>query len=309
MAPRPTLRFIDPEILSRIKGMDLRARTVVEGFLSGLHRSPYTGFSIEFAEYRQYTPGDDPRHIDWKVFGRSDRYYVKQYEDETNLQCNILLDLSGSMAGTSGAALRREAQARVSKFDYARYLAASLAYFIFQQRDALGMVAFDEDIRLQIPAKFRPGHLLNMLRELETLAVGTSRTSNVKVLHQIAEGMKRKGMVVLISDFFCDLTPLASAFEHLRFRGHDVLAFQVMDDFELNFDFNRLTRFVGLENETALLGMPQALREAYLQNLQAHQTELKRLCGVNRIDYTLLRSSQPLDFALHAYLASRSQKI
>lgn len=306
MSPRPTLRFIDPEILSRIKGMDLRARTVVEGFLSGLHRSPYTGFSIEFAEYRQYTPGDDPRHIDWKVFGRSDRFYVKQYEDETNLQCNILLDLSGSMAGTSGKNL---APARVSKFDYARYLAASLAYFIFQQRDALGMVAFDEEIRLQIPAKFRPGHLLNLLRQLETLASGDNRASNLKVLHQVAEGMKRKGMVVLISDFFCDLEPLANAFEHLRFRGHDVIAFQVMDDFELSFDFNRLTRFVGLENEPMLLGMPQALRETYLQNLQSHQSALKRLCGTNRIDYTLLRTSQPLDFALHAYLASRSQRI
>lgn len=304
MAPRPALRFIDPEILSRIKGMELRARTVVEGFLSGLHRSPYTGFSIEFAEYRQYTPGDDPRHIDWKVFGRSDRFYVKQYEDETNLQCNILLDLSGSMAGTSG----RHQPARISKFDYGRYLAASLAYFIFQQRDALGLLAYDDEVRLQIPAKFRPGHLLNLLRELETLQPGAGRGSNLRVLHQVAEGMKRKGMVILISDFFCDLSPLASAFEHLRFRGHDVIALQVMDDFELNFEFNRLTRFVGWENEPALLGMPQALREQYLRNLQAHQSELKRICGLNRIDYAVLRTSQPLDFALHAYLAARSGK-
>ncbi len=303
---QPTLRFIDPEVLSRISGMELRARTVVEGFLSGLHRSPYRGFSIEFAEYRQYTPGDDPRHIDWKVFGRTDRYYVKEYEDETNLACHILLDLSGSMAGSRGSRLP---EAPVSKFDYARYLMASLAYFIFQQRDAVGFVAFDDQVRLDIPSKFRPGHLYNLLVELEGLQPGSGRTLNLELLHQLSETMKRKGMVILISDFFCDLEPLFSVFEHLRFRGHDVLVFQIVEERELSFDFTRLTRFEGLEGEGIMLGLPQSMRAHYLKNLHTHLEALRSSCGVNRIDYTLLKTSQPLDFALHAYLAARSGKM
>lgn len=303
--PRPNLRFIDPEVLSRIGGMELRARTVVEGFLSGLHRSPYRGFSVEFAEYRQYTPGDDTRHIDWKVFGRTDRYFVKQYEEETNLQCHILFDLSGSMAGTSGKQL---AGGRVGKFDYARYLAAALAYFIFQQRDAVGLVAFDDEVRLEIPAKFRPGHLYSMIVELENLQPGEGRALNLERIHRFAESAKRKGLVVVISDFFCDLEPLVDAFKHLRFRGHDVIVFQIMDEREFNFDFDRLTRFVGLEGEAMALGMPQDMRQHYLGNLRAHLEGLHTACGVHRIDYKLLRTSQPLDFALQAYLAARSGK-
>lgn len=302
---QPTLRFIDPEVLSRISSMELRARTVVEGFLSGLHRSPYRGFSIEFAEYRQYSPGDDPRHIDWKVFGRTDRYYVKEYEDETNLACNLVLDLSGSMSGARGKSLKPPG---VSKFDYARYLMASLAYFIFQQRDAVGFLALDEQLRLDLPAKFRPGHLYNLLVELESLQPGSGRAMNLELLHQVAETMRRKGMVILISDFFCDLEPLFSAFEHLRFRGHDVLVFQIVEDRETDFDFTRLTRFEGLEGEGMTLGLPHDMRAHYLKNFNAHLEALRSSCGVNRIDYTLLKTSQPLDFALHAYLAARSGK-
>ncbi len=303
--PRPQLRFIDPAILSRISGMELRARTVVEGFLSGLHRSPFRGFSIEFAEYRQYTPGDDTRRIDWKVYGRTDRYFVKQYEDETNLQCHLLLDLSGSMAGTSGKHLT---PSRVSKFDYARYLTSALAYFIFQQRDAVGFVAFDDDLRLEVPAKFRPGHLYSLLLELENLRPGAGQAFNVDRLHRFAESIRRKGMIILISDFFCELEPLIDALKHLRFRGHDVIAFQIMDERELDFDFDRLTRFVGLEGETMTLGMPQDMRQHYLGKLNAHLADLRTACGVHRVDYNLLRTSQPLDFALQAYLAARSGK-
>ena len=303
---RPSLRFINPEILSRISNMELRAKTVVEGFLSGLHRSPYRGFSVEFAEYRQYAPGDDPRHIDWKVFGRTDRYYVKEYEEETNLQCSIVFDLSGSMAGTSGKNLPDQ---KVSKFDYARYLVASLAYFIFQQRDAIGLTAFDQAARLNIPTKFRPGHLHNLLVELEGLQPGNEREADLSIIHQVAESMRRKGMVILVSDFFCPLDVLLNVFEHLRFRGHEVVVFQVVDDYELNFDFNRLTRFVGLEGEAPILGMPQDMQTEYKKNFNHHLETLKKSCGVNRIDYTLLRTSQPLDFALHAYLAARSGKL
>jgi uncharacterized protein (DUF58 family) len=300
------LRFLDPEILSKISGMELRARTVVEGFLSGLHRSPFKGFSVEFAEYRQYTPGDDPRHIDWKVYGRTDRYYVKEFEEETNLHCHILFDLSGSMAGTSG---KKSPPARLGKFDYATYLAASLAYFIFMQRDAVGFVAYDREIRLHIPAKARPGHLHHVLVELEKLRPGTDLKEQPDTLHHIAEGFRRKGMVILISDLFCEVEPLTRALEHLRFRGHDVLAFQIMDEFELNFNFTQMTRFVGLEGEAPIMALPQAVREQYLKNLQKHLDSLRQACGVNRVDYTLLTTNQPLDFALQAYLAARSGKM
>jgi len=286
--------------------MELRARAVVEGFLSGLHRSPSKGFSVEFAEYREYTPGDDPRDIDWKVYGRTDRYYVKEYEEETNLQCTILLDLSGSMSGTEGKAV---APAKLSKFDYGRFLVASLAYFIFQQRDAIGLLAFDSEARLSIPPKFRPGHLHNLLVELETLQPGIGRDTSMKLIHQVAESMNRKGMAIMVSDFFCDLTELADALDHLRFRGHEVLLFQLMDDHELSFDFTRLTRFAGREGEGMVIGMPQAMKDEYLRNLKAHNDKLHQICGLNRIDYTLLRTSQPLDYALHAYLAARSGKM
>jgi len=300
------LRFLDPEILSKISGMELRARTVVEGFLSGLHRSPFKGFSVEFAEYRQYTPGDDPRHIDWKVYGRTDRYYVKEFEEETNLHCHILFDLSGSMSGTSG---KESAAQRLGKFEYATYLAASLAYFIFMQRDAVGFVAYDQEIRLHIPAKARAGHLHHILVELEKLRPGENLKEQPETLHQVTEGFRRKGMVILISDLFCDVAPFARALEHLRFRGHDVIVFQIMDEFELNFNFTQMTRFIGLEGEAPIMTLPQAVRERYLKNLQIHLAALRQACGVNRVDYTLLTTNQPLDFALQAYLAARSGKM
>jgi len=299
------LRFLDPEILSKISGMELLARTVVEGFLSGLHRSPYKGFSVEFAEYRQYTPGDDPRHIDWKVYGRSDRYYVKEFEEETNLHCHILFDLSGSMSGTSG----KKPAARLSKFSYATYLASSLAYFIFMQRDAVGFVAYDQEVRLHIPAKARAGHLHHILTELEKLRPGTNVKEQPQVLDKGAESFRRKGMVILISDLFGDVEPLTRALEHLRFRGHDVIVFQIMDEFELNFDFTQMTRFLGLEGEAPIVALPQAMREGYLKNLHKHLDAIKQTCGVNRVDYTLLTTNQPLDFALQAYLAARSGKM
>jgi uncharacterized protein (DUF58 family) len=300
------LRFLDPEILSKISGMELRARTVVEGFLSGLHRSPFKGFSVEFAEYRQYTPGDDPRHIDWKVYARSDRYYVKEFEEETNLHCHLLLDLSGSMSGTSGKSV---AAARLGKFEYATFLAASLAYFIFMQRDAVGLVAFDQEIRLHVPAKVRPGHLHHVLAELEKLESGSNRKEQPELLHQVAESFRRKGMVILISDFFGEIEPLTRALEHLRFRGHDVIVFQIMDELELNFDFSQMTRFIGLEGEAPILALPPAMRERYLKNLHNHLDALRHTCAVNRVDYTMLTTNQPLDFALQAYLAARSGKM
>ncbi len=295
-----TLRFLDPEILSKISGMELRARTVVEGFLSGLHRSPYKGFSVEFAEYRQYTPGDDPRHIDWKVFGRSDRYYVKEYEEETNLNCHILLDLSRSM---------NYASQKTSKREYATYLAAALAYFIFHQRDAMGLIAFDRDIRVHVPAKVRPGHLHAILAELEDLPKGERTTDISAPLHEIAERLQKKGMSILISDLLDDPEVTLHAFEHVRFNGHDLIVFQILDPAEIDFRFDRLTRFEGLEGETPAVVMPAEMRASYLARKEQHLAALREGCGIRHIDYCMLSTAQPLDFALFSYLAARSQKM
>jgi len=295
-----TLRFLDPEILSKISGMELRARTVVEGFLSGLHHSPYKGFSVEFAEYRQYTPGDDPRHIDWKVFGRTDRYYVKEYEEETNLNCYILLDLSRSMSYASQ---------KISKREYATYLAAALAYFIFQQRDAIGLIAFDRAIRAHIPAKVRPGHLHAILTELENLKPGERTTDITGPLHEIAETLQKKGMCILISDLLDEPHDVVHALEHIRFKGHDVIVFQILDPAEISFTFDHLTRFEGLEGETPATVMPSEMRAAYLARKEEHLAALRQGCGIQHVDYCLLSTAQPLDFALFSYLAARSHKM
>jgi len=294
-----TLRFLDPEILSNISGMELRARTVVEGFLSGLHRSPYKGFSVEFAEYRQYTPGDDPRHIDWKVYARSDRYYVKEFEEETNLNCHILLDLSRSMSYASK---------KISKREYATYLAAALAFFIFHQRDAVGLIAFDSAIRTHVPAKVRPGHLHAILTELESLPPGERTTSITAPLHEIAERLQKKGMSILISDLLDDPAEILHGLEHTRFKGHDVIVFQILDPAEIDFSFDHLTRFEGLEGEAPAVAMPMEMRAAYLARKEEHLSALREGCGVQHIDYCLLSTAQPLDFALYSYLAARSNR-
>lgn len=292
------LRFLDPNILSKISGMELRARTVVEGFISGLHRSPYRGFSAEFAEYREYTPGDDTRFIDWKIYARSDRYYLKQFEEETNLGCNILLDISASMKyGSSG----------LSKLEYAAYVAASLGYLIFQQRDGVGLMTFDQEIKQHIPARSQRGHLLSILQHLEKLEVG-EQTDISLPLHQMAERLKKKGMIILISDLLDDPVSVAQGLQHFRFKGHDVIVFHIMDDTELSFPFQNATKFMDLESSTQFVAIPSLIRETYLKNLNAHLDQFKKECSRLKIDYHVLNTAKPLDFALFSYLAYRSGK-
>jgi len=291
-------RFLDPTILASIAGMELRARTVVEGFLSGLHKSPYKGFSVEFAEYRQYTPGDDPRHIDWKVYARSDRFYVKEFEEETNLNAHILLDLSKSMTYRSKG---------LSKLEYGSYLAASLAFLMARQRDGVGLVLFDHQVRSHIPAKLRAGHLHTLLATLEKVQPG-ERTDLGRPLHQIADFLQKKGMIILISDLLDDPATIIEALQHFRFRGHDILVFHILDPTELSFPFHATTRFVGMEGEGQLLTVPQSVREDYLERLQQHLNALRTGCGINHIDYVLLNTRQPLDFALQEFLAARVGK-
>lgn len=300
MSVRPQGRpeaLLDPAVIARIGSLELKARAIVEGFLSGLHRSPFKGFSVEFAEYRQYMSGDDIATIDWKVFARSDRYYVKKFEEETNLACHLVLDVSRSMGYRSGA---------MSKLEYGSCLAASLAFLMNRQRDAVGLLGFDEEIVTRLPASARPGHLHALLVTLSRLAPG-ARTNVAKPLHQLADALTKRGMVVLISDLFDDPELVIKGLKHFRFRGSDVLVFHVLDADEIRFPFERATRFEDLENQDEVLAVPALVRDHYLRELDALITRYRRELGAVGIDYCLVDTSKPLDLALMAYLSSRGR--
>jgi uncharacterized protein (DUF58 family) len=297
-APRD-LRFLDPAVIARLSTMELKARTVVEGFLSGLHRSPYRGFSVEFAEYRQYIPGDDLSTLDWKVYARSDRHYVKKFEEETNVECHLLLDVSGSMAYRGGAPM--------SKLEYSSVLAASLAFLMNRQRDATGLIAFDDRIVFRVPASARPGHLNTLMLGLDRMEAG-KRSDVGRPLHQLAEALLKRSLVVLISDLLDEPEPIIKGLRHLKFRGSDVIVFQVLDPHELTFPFKGSARFRDLESSEEVTTEPASVRTAYLRELAGLTLRYDRTLRGVGIDYVQLDSSQPLDFALLAYLAARSRR-
>ncbi|MEP6917089.1 MAG: DUF58 domain-containing protein [Acidobacteriota bacterium] len=293
------LRFLDPAILARLGTMELKARTVVEGFLSGLHRSPYKGFSVEFAEYRQYLPGDDLSALDWKVYARSDRHYIKKFDEETNLECHVLLDVSGSMGYRGGGAM--------SKLEYGAVLAASLAFLMNRQRDATGLIAFDDAIRFRLPASARPGHLHALLLGLERLQPGAS--SNVgRPLRQLADALVKRSLVVLVSDLLDEPEPVIKGLKHLRVRGTDVIVFQVLDPNELTFPFRGASRFRDLESGREVTADPESVRTGYLRELVALTTTYERELRGAGIDYVQLDTSKPLDHALLAYLSARARR-
>ncbi len=293
------LRFLDPAIIARLGTMELKARTVVEGFLSGLHRSPYKGFSVEFAEYRQYLPGDDLSTLDWKVFARSDRHYVKKFEEETNLECHLLLDVSASMAYRGAAPM--------TKLEYGSVLAASLAYLMNRQRDGTGLITFDDRIVFRMPAGARSGHLHALLLALERLQPGT-RSDVGRPLHQLAEALAKRSLVVLVSDLLDDPEPVIKGLKHLKFRGTDVVVFQVLDPDELTFPFRGSSRFRDLESAEEVTAEPATVRTAYLRELAGLTLRYDRELRGAGIDYVQLDTSQPLDFALLAYLSARSRR-
>ena len=293
------LRFLNPAIIARLGTMELKARTVVEGFISGLHRSPYKGFSVEFAEYRQYLPGDDLSTLDWKVFARSDRYYVKKYEEETNLECHLLLDVSASMAYRGAAPM--------SKMEYGSVLAASLAFLMHRQRDATGLMAFDEKIAFRLPASARPGHLNALLLGLERIQAG-KRSDVGRPLHQLAEALLKRSLVVLIWDLLDEPEPIIQGLRHLKFRGSDVIVFQLLDPNELTFPFKGSSKFKDLESDQELVTEPASIRTAYLRELAGLTLKYDRALRGAGIDYVQLDTSQPLDFALLAYLDARSRR-
>ena len=288
-------RFLHPEAIKRISRLELRARHIVEGFLSGMHRSPYFGQSVEFLQHREYALGDDLRHVDWKVWARQDRLYVKQFEEETNLRCTLLVDISKSMAYGSGP---------LSKYEYACTLACSLAYLVLKQQDAVGCVTFDEKVRTTVPLRTKNNHIFSIV---DSLAVQEPRdkTDMLAVLRSVAESAPRRGVVVLVSDLLADRPGLFKGLRLLRQRGHDVLVFHVMDDDELDFPFNGPTRFEGLELPDHLNCNPRALREGYLAALQAFLDEVRHQCARAACDYALVRTGDPLDAALATFLSKR----
>jgi uncharacterized protein (DUF58 family) len=288
----------DPSELARYGGLTLTARTVVEGFLSGIHRSPFKGFSVEFAEHRQYYPGDEIRHIDWRAFGKTDRLYVKEYEEETNLKAFLVVDASGSM--------RYRGRQRLSKYEYAQQVAASLAYLMLAQLDAVGLVVHDTKVKQLVQPRASSKHLLGLLRGLEDAQPG-GETALAAVWHQLAVAhLKRRGLVIILSDCFDEPAALGKALQHLRHRGHEVLLFHVLAPEEIDFPFDRPTKFRDMERITDVVKVDsRAMRDEYRKNFEAYRTELQRKARDLRIDYHLLRTDEPVDRALGAYLAKR----
>jgi uncharacterized protein (DUF58 family) len=293
------VRFLEPTVIARLGSMELKARTVVEGFLSGLHRSPYKGFSVEFAEYRQYLPGDDLSTLDWKVYARTDRHYVKKFEEETNLECHLMLDVSASMAYRGGAAM--------SKIEYGSVLAASLAYLMNRQRDAAGLIEFDQKITGRLPASARPGHLHSILLALEKIVPG-SRSDLGRPLHQLADALGKRSLAVLISDLLDDPDRVVKGLKHLRFRGTDVIVFQLLDPHELQFPFRGASRFTDVESADEVTAEPARVRDAYLSAIGELCARYEKELRGAGIDFLTLDTSKPLDFALLAYLDARSRR-
>lgn len=288
-------QFLHPEAIRRIGRLELRARHIVEGLLSGMHRSPFFGQSVEFLQHRQYAPGDDLRHVDWKVWAKQDRLYVKQFEEETNLRCTLLMDVSASMQYGSGA---------LNKYEYAATVATSLAYLLLKQHDSVGCIAFDEYVRARTPLRSTQAHLSTIVQTLDA-SKPRNKTDPGSILREIAETGPRRGMIILLSDLLGDVASTLRGLRLLRQRGHDVMVLHIMDDDELDFPFDGPTRFEGLELPESLNCNPRALRQGYLTALERFLTEMRRGCARDAVEYTLVRTSEPLDAALAAFLSRR----
>lgn len=295
---RAGVSLVDPVALMRIKDLQMRARVVVEGFCAGIHRSPVHGFSVEFSEYRQYTPGDDPRYLDWRLYARTDRYYVKRFEDETNLRCHLLVDLSRSMGYRS---------IEYSKAEYVRTLAATLAYFLSTQHDAVGVVTFDDKIREYLPARYRPGHLHRLMLCLERPVAGTS-TDLVAPIEQIANTVTKRGLVVLLSDFLTPVETLQTNLGYLRLRGHEVIAVRILDPAEEDFSVAEPAMFHDLESGRDLYVDPDSARAGYLKRFAEHAAAMNTACASLGIDVFTVKTDRPLELALFDFLNVRQRR-
>ncbi len=298
------MQFLPPEALAKLGRCELLARGAVEGFVSGKHKSPFKGFSVEFSEHRQYAQGDDLRNLDWRVLARKDRYYIKQYIEETNLRATLLLDASGSMAYAGEQAAPRNGTP-CAKFTYAQHLAAMLGYLLIGQQDAAGLVTFDTKLRTYLPARARASQVRAILETLEKTEPG-GETGLADIFHDIAERIPRRGLVVILSDLYDDPEALIKALHHFRYRRHEVLLFHVVAEEELTFPFDSFTKFRDLERRENLLPIdPRTIRAAYLERMSDFLAEIESACGRMKIDYVRMSTRVPYDEALSAYLMKR----
>jgi uncharacterized protein (DUF58 family) len=289
-------QYLDPRVASRLARIDLVARLVVEGFITGLHKSPYHGFSVEFAEHRPYMPGDPIRHIDWKLYAKSDRFYVKEYEEETNLRAYLLLDSSASMAYRSGGPL--------TKLEYASHLAAALSYLMLQQQDSVGLLTFSDRVKSFVPPRSSGGHLKILLREIER-SRGGEGTRVGRSLHHLADRIKRRGLIILLSDLLDDPEEVLAGLRHFRHRKHEVVVFHVLDPAEIEFPFREETGFVDLESGETLDTQPWEIAREYRARFREWSERYKRECREHRIDYVPMNTATPYDLALYRYLEKR----
>src|SRR5438105_4748199 len=289
-------KYLEPLTLAKVRSLELQARLIVEGYLSGMHKSPYHGFSVEFAQHREYVPGDDTKHVDWKVYGRTDRFFLKQYEEETNLVCWLLLDISESMQYRS-----RE----VSKYDYACMVAAALSYLTLHQQDSVGLVTFDDQVRKFLRPSSQPSHLKQVV-QIMNIGAAREKTQLAPIFHDLAERIARRAIVVILSDLFDDVADILAGLKHLRHKRHEVVVFHILDGAELDFPFQEATLFRGLEQHPELLTDPRSLRDGYLDEINRFLADLQRGCLMQNIHCVTLRTDHSLGLALAGYLASRS---
>ncbi len=293
-------RYLDPRTLASLQGLDLQARAAVEGYVAGLHRSPFHGFSVEFAQHREYVAGDDIRHVDWKVWSKTDKLYLKQYEEETNLLAYLLLDTSESMGYASGD--------NVTKLQYAKFVAAALSYLVLQQQDSVGLATFDDKVERYLRPSGQPSHLKELIGLMD-VSPAAAKSDVGAIFNDLAERFRKRGVVIVLSDLFDEPSRIVAGLKHFRHRRHDVIVFHVLDPAELDFPFRSTTLFKGLEGLGDLLVEPASLRRAYQAEIQAFCDALRRGCQGANIDYVLLRTDQELDLALSTYLATRMIRV
>ncbi|HTW94626.1 MAG TPA: DUF58 domain-containing protein [Tepidisphaeraceae bacterium] len=293
-------KYLDPRTLARIHSLDLRARLIVEGLMAGMHRSPYQGISVEFAQHRQYVPGDDIRHVDWKVFAKTDKIYLKQYLEETNLHLVVVVDASESM----GYGTVKEGGDKWTKYDHATAIAAALSYLVIQQQDSVGLGIFDSELKRFFKPSNSPAQWKVVTHELN-IVPRLRKTNTGRVLDQLAEKITHRSLVVLLSDFFDELDSIEQGLRHLRYKKNEVMVFQILDPMETQFPFEDVTLFKGLEESGELLTEPRALRDAYLEQLELHTDALKKMCRGMHNDFVRMNSGEPLDVSLSGFLANR----
>ncbi|HOA75916.1 MAG TPA: DUF58 domain-containing protein [Phycisphaerae bacterium] len=301
-------RYLRPDVIAQVQRLDLKARFIVEGFIAGLHNSPFQGFSVEFSEHRKYTAGDDLRQIDWSVYGRTDRFYIKKYDAETNLECHLLVDTSASM-GYPAVDPGVEA-GRMNKLDYAICLAAALGYLMINQQDAVGMARFDDRLRSYLPPKSKRTHLMRLIGELAGVKPAPDATGKglAQAIHDVARRVRRRGLMIILSDLLADPDEVIQGLHHLRFRGHDVILFQVLDETEVRFPFDRLSEFVDPETGRRLIVHPQAVRERYLAALREFTARYRDEAAALRADFVQVDTSMTFDRALVQYLIDRRRR-